>query len=61
MKINAKRPFSSSISSQHDYYRNVVERITVRSKQPKKKNSPGNSCKANRGTRLVWYRHQWSC
>ena len=37
MKINAKRPFSSSISSQHDYYRNVVERITVRSKQPKGK------------------------
>jgi hypothetical protein len=37
MKINAKRPFSSSISSQHDYYRNVVERITVRSKQPKEK------------------------
>jgi len=37
MKINAKRPFSSSISSQHDYYRKVVERITVRSKQPKEK------------------------
>ncbi len=37
MKINAKRPFSSSISSQHDYYRNIVERITVRSKQPKEK------------------------
>ena len=37
MKINAKRPFSSSISSQHDYYRNVVERITVRSKQQKDK------------------------
>jgi hypothetical protein len=37
MKVNAKRPFSSSISSQNDYYRNIVERITVRSKQQKEK------------------------
>ena len=33
MKVDAKRSFSTSIPSQHDYYRNVVERITVRSKQ----------------------------
>lgn len=31
MKLDAKRPNSTSISSQHDYYRQVVERITVRS------------------------------
>ncbi len=36
MKIDAKRPSSSSITSQHDYYRKVVERITVRSKAGKK-------------------------
>ena len=33
MKIDAKRPFSTSISSQHEYYRNIVERITVNSKK----------------------------
>lgn len=32
MKVDAKRPFSSSISNQHDYYRKVVEKITVRSR-----------------------------
>ena len=37
MKVNAKRPYSSSISSQNDYYRTIVERITVRSKQQKEK------------------------
>ncbi len=36
MKIDAKRPFSSSITSQHEYYRNVVERITVHAKASKK-------------------------
>jgi hypothetical protein len=34
MKIDAKRSFSTSITSQHEYYRNIVERITLRSKQP---------------------------
>ncbi len=32
MKVDARRPFSSNISSQHDYYRKVVEKITLRSK-----------------------------
>jgi len=32
MKINARRP--TSITSQHEYYRNVIERITVKSKKP---------------------------
>ena len=36
MKIDAKRPSASNITSQHDYYRKVVERITVRSKTGKK-------------------------
>lgn len=31
MKVDARRPFSSNISSQHDYYRKVVERITLHS------------------------------
>ena len=35
MKVDANRSFSSSITSQSDYYRNVVERITLNSK-PKK-------------------------
>lgn len=35
MKIDAKRPSSTSISSQHAYYSNVVERITVNSKKTK--------------------------
>lgn len=33
MKIDARRSFSTSITSQHEYYRAVVERITVRSKK----------------------------
>jgi len=32
MKVDAKRSFSSNISSQNDYYRQVVERITLNSK-----------------------------
>lgn len=32
MKIDAKRSFASSISSQNDYYQNVVERISVNAK-----------------------------
>ena len=32
MKVDARRPFSSNISCQHEYYRKVVEKITVRSK-----------------------------
>lgn len=36
MKVDAKRPNSSSISSQNEYYRKVVERITVRSKAGEK-------------------------
>lgn len=36
MKIDAKRGTASSISSQHDYYRQVVERISVSSKQKPK-------------------------
>ena len=31
LKVNLKRP--TSITSQHEYYRNVVERITVKSKK----------------------------
>jgi hypothetical protein len=31
LKVNMKRP--TSITSQHEYYRNVVERITVKSKK----------------------------
>jgi hypothetical protein len=36
MKIDARRPFSSNISSQNEYYRKVVEKITVHSKTVKK-------------------------
>lgn len=32
MKVDARRPFSSNIASQEDYYRKVVEKITVHSK-----------------------------
>jgi hypothetical protein len=32
MKVDAKRPFSSNINSQHDYYRKVVEKISLHSK-----------------------------
>jgi hypothetical protein len=38
MKIDARRPFSSNITSQHDYYRKIVEKITLHSKA-KHKNS----------------------
>ncbi|TKB08250.1 DUF1992 domain-containing protein [Desulforhopalus sp. IMCC35007] len=33
MKVEAKRSFRSNIASQDDYYRRVVEKITVRSKK----------------------------
>jgi hypothetical protein len=36
MKIDAKRSFSSNISEQQDYYRKVVERISLHSKAKKK-------------------------
>jgi hypothetical protein len=36
MKVDARRPFSSNISSQHEYYRKVVEKITLHSKCPDK-------------------------
>lgn len=42
MKIDAKRSFTTSINSQHEYYRNVVERITVKSKIPPDKTSTGD-------------------
>ena len=35
MKLDAGRPTATSISSQHDYYRQVVERITLRSSEKK--------------------------
>jgi hypothetical protein len=31
MKVEAKRSFASNIASQDDYYRRVVEKITVKS------------------------------
>ena len=42
MKIDAKRSFTTSINSQHEYYRNVVERITVKSKTSPDKTSTGD-------------------
>jgi len=42
MKIDAKRSFTTSINSQHEYYRNVVERISVKSKTPPDKSSTGD-------------------
>ena len=36
MKIDSKRSTTSSITSQHDYYRQVVEKITVHVKTNKK-------------------------
>jgi hypothetical protein len=36
MKVDARRPFSSNISSQNEYYRKVVEKITVLSQTAKK-------------------------
>jgi hypothetical protein len=35
MKVDAKRNFSSNIANQQDYYRKVVERVTVRRKSKK--------------------------
>ena len=42
MKINTRRP--TSITSQHEYYRNVVERITVKSKKPQDAAAQAVSC-----------------
>ena len=36
MKVDANRSFSSNISHQQDYYRKVVEKITLHSKPEKK-------------------------
>jgi hypothetical protein len=36
MKVDARRPLSSNITSQHDYYRKVVEKITLHSKSKDK-------------------------
>jgi len=36
MKVDAQRNFSSNIANQQDYYRRVVERVTVRTKSEKK-------------------------
>ncbi|MCP3891266.1 MAG: DUF1992 domain-containing protein [Desulfobulbaceae bacterium] len=33
MKVEAQRSFSSNIANQDDYYRKVVEKVTVRSKK----------------------------
>jgi len=38
MKVDARRPFSSNLTSQDDYYRKIVEKITLHSKA-KDKNS----------------------
>jgi hypothetical protein len=38
MKVDARRPFSSNLTSQDDYYRKIVEKITLHSKT-KDKNS----------------------
>ena len=45
LKIDAKRSFSTSITSQHEYYRNLVERITVRSKKPQDGSPSGSDRK----------------
>jgi len=37
LKVDANRSFSSNISHQQDYYRKVVEKITIHSKTAKKK------------------------
>ncbi len=39
MKIDAKRSSSSNIAQQDDYYRKVVERITVRTQKKKSQNT----------------------
>jgi hypothetical protein len=36
MKVDARRSFSSNISRQHDYYRKVVERISLHSTEKNK-------------------------
>lgn len=36
MKVDARRSFSSNISGQHDYYRKVVEKISLHSKEKDK-------------------------
>jgi hypothetical protein len=38
MKVDARRPFSTNLTSQDDYYRKIVEKITLHSKT-KDKNS----------------------
>jgi hypothetical protein len=38
MKVDARRPFSSNLTNQDDYYRKIVEKITLHSKA-KDKNS----------------------
>jgi hypothetical protein len=40
MKVDANRQFSSTISGQQDYYRKVVEKITVHSKSKSKDKEP---------------------
>ncbi len=35
MKVDANRSFSSNISHQHDYYRKIVEKITLHTKATK--------------------------
>jgi len=47
MKINTRRP--TSITSQHEYYRNVVERITVKSKKLKDAAAQAVSSENNQG------------
>lgn len=42
MKLDASRPTSTSISSQNDYYRQVVERITLRSQAKTKDKEDDN-------------------
>ena len=42
MKLDSSRPASTSISSQNDYYRQVVERISLRSQAQAKDKEDGN-------------------
>ncbi len=41
MKVDAKRSFSTNLSSQNEYYRQVVERITLNSKAKDKGSTAG--------------------
>jgi len=41
MKVDAKRSFSTNLSSQNEYYRQVVERITLNSKAKDKGSKTG--------------------